>query len=164
MNRYALITALVAALFLAGCGDTTVTDLDGKGKLITTKLNGGGTLVTTCNADGVCTKELIQAPAAAPPPAPVAAAMPGFGSFGQPSAPSGVVNAGHRRHDGHHGQVRRAPPKEDPLFNHWESRCGQQLAIRQAENPNVPYRVTGGPGQRSNCNIGSTFREEGAVD
>lgn len=102
MKTLALVPLVLATLLaLAGCGDTTVTDLDGKGKLITTKLTGGGTLVTTCNADGVCTKELIRAPVAAPPPAvaaPIAAAVaPGWRDITPPRAPSGIVDAGHRR-------------------------------------------------------------------
>jgi len=61
-----------------------------------------------------------------------------------------------------------APPEMevhgDPRFKLFERRCRQQLAIRQAEDPTVPFRVRGGPGQRSSCYIGSTFREEGAIE
>lgn len=75
-----------------------------------------------------------------------------------------VAGGNARRHGPAPERRHEAKPRRDPLFDHFVDRCKQQLAIRQGENPNVPYRVTGGPGQRSTCDIGSTFHEEGAVD
>lgn len=63
----------------------------------------------------------------------------------------------------------RPPPPEmaarvDPRFELFADHCRQQIAIRQAQDPNVGVRVTGGPGQRSTCDVDSTFTEQGYVD